>query len=646
MLAVAVLYVLAGFFLAPRLIKDEIAAALTSHSGVPTSIEAVTFNPLTLELEARRVVFDSADAGPLLTLEQVSFRLQPLTLVTDGELRGRVDAKGKTKGSGRLEASGWLAPLPPKTDVRVTLSNADMTALETTLRLDESLRFATGRLAGAGSIRYANGVATVTGNLNATDVEIVAVATERPVFTATRIESEATMIEPSKGRFAVETLGLEGPVLWLERRASDHDDPGQTLLSLIVGTKNSGTEVDVIEVRDGALRLADSSLPVPVVFDVEAVSGRVEQASRDAITGSLRGQLQSGGFITLTRTEVGTVTATLEDVDATELSPYALELVGREIIAGRLDARIDYARNGNGYRMSNAFSFTRLEFGAGRALDGGSQSALELAVALLEDERGRLDVSIPFGSADESEPPLEPLRAAVTDVIDDLAVAPFAALAAVVKQEERNLARVDFVPGSAALSEIAAENLPFLAEALLQRPRVGVAVSGRYDPVRDRDVLARGQVRLHIALATSAGPTDAATKAPLDVEDPKVIDILDEFATTRLRAEELAALKMRFPDSGTEFYTAVFDALVANETVSQTALKALARFRARSIIDVLAQAGVDRERLNFGPEAEARDEDSEIVSVDLQIVVAPPRKVDNVARQDALLHRPSRRSPS
>ena len=639
-LAVAVLYVLAGFFLAPRLLKGEIAAALTTHSGVPASIESVTVNPLTLELQARRVVFANVDALPLLTLEQVSFRLQPLALVTDGELRGRVDAKGKTKGSGRLEASGWLTPLLPAMDARVTLSDTDMTALgPAALPLDKSLRLASGQLTGNGSVLYTSEVATITGDLEMTDVQIVAVSTERPVFKATRIEGGTVAIEPSNGRAAIETLSLETPVLWLERRASDDDDPGKTLLSLIVGPNEGKTEVHVVEVRNGALRLTDSNLPMPVLFNVEAVTGRIEHGSRDAITGSLRGQPQSGGFITTNWKEVGAVTTTLENVVATELSPYALALVGREIIAGRLDARVDYRGNNNEYRVTNELSFTGLELGEAQPLYGEFDLALELAVALLEDERGRLKVSIPFerGPKDANDPPLQPLRTAVTNFVRDLAAAPFTTLAAVVEQEKRDLGMVDFMPGSAALSETAGENLQILAGALVQRPRISVEVNGRYDPVRDRDVLARQQMRLHIALATSAGPTGAVTQAPLNVDDPKVIDILDEFATTRLRAEELAVLQTRFPGTGTDFYTAVFNALVANEPVSQTALKALARYRARSIIDALARAGVDRERLRLGAGTETRDESSETITIDLQIVVASPWAVDTAAGGSAPL---------
>ena len=159
------------------------------------------------------------------------------------------------------------------------------------------------------------------------------------------------------------------------------------------------------------------------------------------------------------------------------------------------------------------------------------------------------------------------------------------------------LRQLDFLPGSAELVAPSLQSLDALARALERRPRLALAMHPAYDPVADRDALARQQVQLHVVLATSARPPGQSDDAQLDFSDEKVRGVLDEFTSTRLPRTVRNALAEQRPERSEAYYRAAFDALVANQDVDDAALRRLARYRVQSAIGELIRLGADAGRL-------------------------------------------------
>jgi hypothetical protein len=186
----------------------------------------------------------------------------------------------------------------------------------------------------------------------------------------------------------------------------------------------------------------------------------------------------------------------------------------------------------------------------------------------------------------------------------ELTAAPFDVLADLADWQRGPLDHLAFEFGSAEVSPTAREQLLAIAGALLQRPLLALTVQPGYDAVADRRALANQQLRLHVRLATSARPPGGTEVAPLDVGDAQVRDILDEFASARLRAAQRRVINARFPNRDDRYYEAVFEELVKNEEVSETALQRLARYRARAVTDALARHDIDASRLTVAGELE------------------------------------------
>ena len=186
---------------------------------------------------------------------------------------------------------------------------------------------------------------------------------------------------------------------------------------------------------------------------------------------------------------------------------------------------------------------------------------------------------------------------------------------------------IPFLPGSAEMAPAATDTLRQLAAALEQRPRLDMRVRPSYDLAADRDAIAEQQVRLHIALATSASTGDRASAAVPDFGNPRVRDILDEFAGERLPEAQRRAIARGVDD----FYVAarpvpdgdLYLALVANEPVSGTVLRRLARFRARSVIDALERHGIDRTRFGISDALDTTETGAGTVPVKLEVHARP-----------------------
>jgi len=185
---------------------------------------------------------------------------------------------------------------------------------------------------------------------------------------------------------------------------------------------------------------------------------------------------------------------------------------------------------------------------------------------------------------------------------------PFQSLALQMGKEDLPLEEVQFESGSAELSASSSESLTVLAQALLQRPGLGIELAGVYDPVIDRKTLQTEQIRTHIALATAAELAFQSGSEPPDFNDPTVHSVIDEFARRRLPAKVLAAFTGHFGEADVDrgvipegdvaaYYAVLFELLVDFAEIPQGALSTLARYRAQAVIELLAEQGVSRDRM-------------------------------------------------
>lgn len=275
------------------------------------------------------------------------------------------------------------------------------------------------------------------------------------------------------------------------------------------GKKDSGSDQESVPVRIGKVSLqggtvnfSDHFVKPNYTVNVTRIGGRITGlSSQPKATADLelRGNYGSHAPVEV-RAKLNPFAAKayldlkgeIRGVDLTTLSTYSGKYAGYAIDEGKLSLYVTYHLENSQLTADNRVFLDRLTFG--QRVDSPTATSLpvKLAIALLKNSRGEIDVNLPVaGSIDD---PQFSLGGIITRVIGNLIVkvvtAPFAFLGNLFGGGEE-LSTVDFAPGRAALDPGAAKKLEALAKAMADRPALKLEITGRADPETDRDGLKR-----------------------------------------------------------------------------------------------------------------------------------------------------------
>ena len=180
------------------------------------------------------------------------------------------------------------------------------------------------------------------------------------------------------------------------------------------------------------------------------------------------------------------IKARVTDVDLTGVSPYAARYVGYGINKGKLSMDVNYRIRDRKLTAENKVFLDQLTFG--ERIDSAEATKLPvlLAVALLKDRNGAIDINLPIsGTLDDPEFSVGGIIIRVlVNLVSKAVTSPFALLGAAFGGGEE-LSYLDFNAGLAALSKPGEEKLTTLARALMDRPALRLEITGNADPVAD-----------------------------------------------------------------------------------------------------------------------------------------------------------------
>uniref|UniRef100_UPI002589FBCF DUF748 domain-containing protein n=1 Tax=uncultured Pseudomonas sp. TaxID=114707 RepID=UPI002589FBCF len=190
------------------------------------------------------------------------------------------------------------------------------------------------------------------------------------------------------------------------------------------------------------------------------------------------------------------VTAYFRQVELTTLSPYTGKFAGYAVRKGRLDLDLQYRIDDGRLQAQNHVVLDQLELGERVDSKDAVDLPVRLAVALLKDSHGRIDLRLPVAGnlADPNFSVMPVVWQTLRNVLSRAVQAPFRMLAGLVGGHEADLSAIDFAPGSTSLSAQARGELDKLAAALRQRPQLTVEVKGHAGAASDGRALAANQL--------------------------------------------------------------------------------------------------------------------------------------------------------
>lgn len=202
------------------------------------------------------------------------------------------------------------------------------------------------------------------------------------------------------------------------------------------------------------------------------------------------GQLEVRGALNPTAQPLALdVQARASDLELAPLSPYAGKYAGYAIERGKLTMDVAYRIEADGrLDARNKIVLNQLTFGERIDSPEATKLPVLLAVALLKDSRGVIDLDLPVGGSIND--PEFSIGGVVIKIIVNLLTkaltAPFALLAGGGGED---LSLVEFQPGTARLAEGSAAVIDKVARALVERPALQMTVTGAADPQSERGAL-------------------------------------------------------------------------------------------------------------------------------------------------------------
>ena len=281
----------------------------------------------------------------------------------------------------------------------------------------------------------------------------------------------------------------------------------------------------VIQVADSAIDFMDESLPIRFRTVVGDLNGEVLGLSTEpgaTAKVAMKGSVDGYAPVNLNGTAAPfnvppdlDLTLTFDGVDMALLTPYSGTYAGRTIERGLLNLDLQYALQSGKLDGNNQVLIAQLRLGERVDSDRALDLPLDLALALLTDMNGVIDLTVPVsGDIDNPEFSLGSVIAgAFMNLITKAVTAPFALLANLVGSDDEDLQRVNFASGSAELMEAERARLDQLGSALAQRPNLRLVISGRLHPTADRERLQATLLGEEL-LAGGLDPKQLETRGP------------------------------------------------------------------------------------------------------------------------------------
>lgn len=245
---------------------------------------------------------------------------------------------------------------------------------------------------------------------------------------------------------------------------------------------------------EGDVSAVASSKPEPAQVKI---SGAVDDGAPLEITG----QLHPLGPRLYTD-----IQGSAKGIELTRLSPYAGRYAGYAIEKGTLSLSVHYKVDKGKLEAQNQIFLDQLTFGDRVDSPDATKLPVQLAISLLKNSRGEIDISLPVsGSLDDPQFSVGGLIwKVITNLLTRAITAPFSLLTGGASNE---LGAVPFDPGSAELSDTARQRLDNLAAKLKDKPALKLEATGRADAAIDAEGLRDRHVRnlMRAAKAKSTG---------------------------------------------------------------------------------------------------------------------------------------------
>lgn len=371
-------------------------------------------------------------------------------------------------------------------------------------------------------------------------------------------------------------------------------------------TPELSLDIQKISFSQGSAYFADNSLTPNFASGIELLEGNITHLSSTPGTKAsvdIKGKIDKYAPVTLK----GDINPLLDmpyldldlvfkSVDLTSVNPYSGTYAGYYIDKGQLSLSLNYKLDQNKLKGNNHLVIDQLKLGKPSNSDLATSLPITLAIALLQDRNGVIDLGMEV-SGDLDSPSFSVgsiIMTAITNVITKAVTAPFTFLAGLIGSDE-TLDKVSFAAGQFSLSEDEQKSLDKLASALLDRPMIKLSVEGEVDAINDSQAIAERIMKRKLAklaniefsaLPNDLSPSQFPTQGPLADALVKLYEQEVKAEPTQIKDTVIAEAKdapLSDDEITTRWHIALYNLSVKAQNVNDGMLGNLAQERAKAV---------------------------------------------------------------
>jgi hypothetical protein len=593
-----------------------------------------------LLVEDLDLAFEDRAMSPPLRTGVEDLRLEARKISTEPGASFDVDFATAVTTGGRLSASGKVGIDPLVVDSAVEIDGLSLVPLEpllarvARLRLESANLSADGRVRSGGDESFAFEGNVALADLSAEDT----LADERFVaWKALSLSGLAVRLDARS--FEVPEVRIDAPYakVFIAKDGSTNlggvlapnagrEGPSEAGAGEAEKAEPFAILIGKIDIAGGSANFADLSLPLPFETGIHSLDGEVTSLrtgspapARVKLHGTVSryGEARIDGRLNAFQPLQDTdLRVAFRNLEMASLTPYSVKFAGYRIDEGKLAVELHYRLKGRRLEAGNRIVMDQLTLGERVESPDAIDVPLSLAIGLLKDANGRIDLDVPVsGSLDD---PRFSYGKAIRDAIKTLLVrvvkAPFGFLGSLVGAGDDSLKYVLFDPGRDELGPPEREKLAKLAEALGRRPGLVLRVRGRWAKKIDGAALRMAKVNVLVdaRLAEEGETGDEARREALEEF------FRDEFSPTELENLEAAHTRVVEPAIRTgggepeprldeeAYLGALTTQLARRQPLDDAELRALGDRRARAIAGALAEGGTAAERVQLAESEETK----------------------------------------
>lgn len=629
-------------------LQDLLATRSSTVAAQPaqstTAAGAWTISVPDVVLEAVKVAVEDRMVQPAAVLQLDELHAQVSGFSTAGSDPIAVRLAGKVNGTGKLDVDAQLSSALSALKGQIQLAGFDLTALQPFVSAETAMSLTSGILSARLDVeRGGDGKLNAAGEAEVAHLRTVDTALKQDFIKCERLQIRGISYQSAPATLRIRSVLARAPyarvIIESDRtinvkkvlKTKDADQPlgsgteetGASPEAAATPTSQRGSRmnvsIDSINIVDGSANYTDFWIQPHFALGIQTLKGSItgltsspQSRAKIDLQGSVdryapahiwgvSNPLAAAGYTDLHLSFKG--------VELTSATPYSGRFAGYKIEKGKLTVDINYKIQNRQLTASHHMVIEELELGDRVDSPDAVHLPVKLAVALLKDRNGVIDLNLPVsGSLDDPKFSLAPLIwKAVVGLLGKIATAPFAVLGRMFGGGEQ-LNYIDFAPGSATLDATAQDKLRSLTQALQAKDKLQLDVPVAYSAQLDGPALAAAHLDEQLRAPDQKGRANANAASPSGQPDPQARfqQLLRAYRTARGKdaplpdaAQAMASppKKATAPPDLAAANAALQSELVADINVPDTELQQLGKQRAQAIQQALLQGQIAADRV-------------------------------------------------